>query len=199
MNRERHPPPAAAPWHVDLRLEDELPDDRIVGTRFLLNVVFTVLAAAPLLYFGWLGTVALSLRHQTRDWEQRIADNRAEMLDIQRMQREFGAEADKIDQAYAMMKSPFVVSELVAELGRTRPEQATIQLIEWNELGIFLRGSLRERSDSASRLLGSYVEELRRNKKIGPLFREIVLTDLDRSTGRDLLRFEIVLRTKEGI
>ena len=61
-----------------------MPEDNIVGTRFLINVLFSALALAALLFAGWLGYLSLSLRYQVRDWEQRIKDNRAAVRDIQR-------------------------------------------------------------------------------------------------------------------
>jgi hypothetical protein len=81
---------------VDCRIEAELPEDTIVGTRFLINVVFTALALTAFLYTGWLGYVNLNLRRQIRDWELRINENRAEVRDIQRMQQEYATEAAKI-------------------------------------------------------------------------------------------------------
>jgi hypothetical protein len=181
---------------VDCRIEADLPEDNIVGTKFLINVVFTALALIALLFTGWLGYVNLSLRRQISDWEQRINENRAEVRDIQRMQREYAVEAAKIDQAYALVRPDLFVSEFFMHIGRTRPEQMAIDVIEWNDTGIVVRGSLAEKSERATRLLGGYVEQLRRDDKIAPLFRDIGLTDVGRGTTGDTLRFEIAFRLK---
>lgn len=191
MKRKRDPLALAPAWHVDCRIEAELPEDNLVGTRFLINVLFTAVAAGMLLFTGWLGYVSLSLRHQIHDWEQRIEDNRAEVREIQRLQREFAVEAAKIDQAYALVRPRFYVAQFLASIGRTRPERMTIDIIEWNDAGIVLRGSVSESSERATRMLGAYVEQLRREEKIGPLFGEIRLTDLDRGGTEGALRFEI--------
>ncbi len=183
-------------WHVDCRIESELPEDNVVGTRFLINVVFTAFAAGALLFTGWLGYLNLSLRHQIRDWEQRIVENRAEMLDIQRMQRDYAVEGGKIDQAYTLVRTQLYVSGFLNHIGRTRPEQMVIDIIEWNESGVIVRGSVREKSERATRLLGGYVEQLRRDDKVAPLFRDIGLTDVDRGSTGETLRFEIVFRLK---
>ena len=185
-------------WHVDCRLEAELPEDTIIGTRFLVHVGFVALAVAAVVFTGHQVYVMLSLQHQIRDWDQRINDNRAEVREIQRMQKEYAAEALKIDQVHALVRPQLHVSGLVASLGRTRPERVALDIIEWNDAGIILRGSLRERSDRATEILGSYVEQLRRDADIGPLFREIVLTDLDRGSTGETLRFEIRLAMKGG-
>jgi hypothetical protein len=196
MKRKRDNAPSAAHWHVDCRIEAELPDDSVVGRRFLVNVVFTALALGMMLFTGWIAYLNLSVRQQIRDWEQRISDNRSEVRDIQRMQREYGIETAKIDQAHALVRPQLFVSGLITNLGRTRPDQVVIDIIEWNDSGVVVRGSLRETSERASRLLRDYVEQLLKDDKIAPLFREIVLTDMQRGGAGDTMRFEINLRLK---
>ena len=197
MSRNRDPLELSPHWHVDCRLVDELPDDNLVGTRFLINAAFGALAVAAVIFAGWLFYLSSNLRYQIRDWEQRIADNRAEVRDIQRMKIEFGAEAAKIDQAFALVKPQFKVSTLIASLGRTRPEQMLIEVIDWSDPTVMvLRGSLRATSQQASQVLGDYVKLLIRDENIGPLFREIVITNLDRGTTGDLLKFEVAFRLK---
>ncbi len=197
MSRERDPIGLTPHWHADVRLVAELPEDNVVGTRFLINVGFTAVAVATALYAGWLGYQNFSLRHQIRDWEQRMADNRAEVADIKHMQREYATESAKIDQAYALVKPQLFVSGFVADLGRSRPEQVVIDTIEWNDAGIIVRGNVRENSQRATLLLGGYAKLLVKDEKIGPLFREIVLTSLDRAgSASDLLNFELTFRLK---
>lgn len=194
MKRNRDPLPVTPHWHIDCRIEGELPDDSVVGTRFLANVLFSAVALGMLLFTGWVAYVSLSLRHQIRDWEKRIHDNQAEVRDIQRMQGEFAIESAKIDQAYALLRPQLFISGFVANIGRSRPDQVTIDAIEWNDAGVVVRGSLRATSERATRLLGGYVDQLRRDEKIGRLFREIQPTDITRADGGGTLRFEIIFR-----
>ena len=197
MKRSGRDPLALSPhWHFDCRIEADLPEDTIVGTRFLINVIGSAVALATLLFAGFLGYQVLSLRYQIKDWEQRINDHRAEVREIQRMQTDYAAEAAKIDQAYELVKPEFNVSDFVAQIGRTRPDMMGIDMIEWNDAGIVVRGNLRERSERASRLLGAYVEQLRKDPKVSPQFR-VDLTDLDRGSTGDVLRFEIMFRLPE--
>lgn len=193
MKRSRDPLPLTPHWHVDCRIEAELPEDTVVGRRFLINVASSAVALTALLYTGYLGFETLHLRRQIADWEQRMKDNRAEVSEIQRMQNEYAIEAAKIDQAFAMMKPEFFVSEFVSHIGETRPDQMVIDMIDWNDSGVSVRGTLRERSERASRLLGGYVEQLRKDPKIVPLFR-VDLTDIGRGATADQLRFEIVFK-----
>ncbi len=198
MTRNRDLLVVSPHWHVDLRLEAELPEDTMVGTRFLVHVAFSIVALMAATFTGYNGYIALSLGREIRDWEHRINDNRAEVADIMQMQRAYTAEAGKIDQAFALVRPQLYVAEFIANLGLTRPERMIIDLVEWNDAGVLLRGSLRERSDRATEMLGGYVEQLRRDAKIGPLFREIVLTDLDRGASGETLRFEIKFAMKGG-
>jgi len=198
MKRKRDPLGLTPHWHLDCRIEADLPEDTIIGTRFLVHVGFIAVAVAAMVFTGYQAYVMLNWQRQIGDWEQRIKDNRAEVRDIQRLQQEYAVEAAKIDQAYALVRPRLYVSELVANLGRTRPERMAIDIIEWSEAGVIIRGNLRERSDRATEMLGGYVEVLRRDPQIGPLFREIVLTDLDRGSSGETLRFEIKLSMKGG-
>jgi hypothetical protein len=198
MKRSRDPLPVSPHWHVDLRLEAELPEDTVIGVRFLVHVAFSAVALVAVIFAGYKGYIALSLDHEVRDWEKRINDNRAEVADITRMQREYSVESLKIDQAYALVRPQLYVSAFISSLGRTRPERMLIDLIDWSEAGIVLRGSLRERSDRATEILGGYIDQLRRDAEIGPLFREIILTDLDRGASGEILRFEIKFSLKGG-
>src|SRR5205085_2417953 len=196
MSKSRDPLGLMPHWHIDLRIEADLPEDTIIGTRFLIHVVFTAVTLAAVVFASYHGYVTWSLKHQIRDWEKRISDNRAAVNDIQRVQREYSVEAAKIDQAYALVKPQLYVSDFVANLGRSRPERMAIDIIEWNDASIVVRGSLRERSDRATEMLGGYVDQLRRDEKIGPLFKEIELTDLDRGQTGETLRFEIKFSLK---
>ena len=198
MSRERDPLGLSEHWHVDLRIVAELPEDNVVGTRFLINAVFSAVALGTLLYAGWTVALNVSLRHQINDWEKRIADNRAEVADIKHMQREYAVESAKIDQAYTLVKPQLYVSGFVSELGRSRPEQVVIDTIDWTDAGIIVRGNVRENSQRAAMLLGNYTKQLKLDEKIGPLFRDIALTNLDRGTGGggELLNFELTFRLK---
>jgi Tfp pilus assembly protein PilN len=202
MSQEQPDPLALDPrWHVDCRIEAELPEDKVIGKRFIIHAAFVAAALSALTYTGWLGFVTLNLRHQISDWDQRIKDNRAEVREVQGMQRDYAADSVKIDQAHQLVRPQLYVSRFVSDLGRTRPEKVAIDTIEWNDSGIVVRGSVRESSERASRLLAGYVEVLRKDEKIGPIFREIVLTDLDRGGGAaagnaETLRYEIKLTPK---
>jgi hypothetical protein len=185
-------------WHIDCRIEEDLPEDNVVGTRFLINALSGALAVACLLFVGWLGYLDLSTRRQTRDWEQRINDNRAEVRDIQRMQREYAIESAKIDEAYKLVRPSLPVSAFISNLGRSRPPQLVLDAIEWNDMTVIVHGNIHERSERATQLLGGYVKGLGKEETMSPLFREVRLTGFDRGTNEDLINFEIAFFLKDG-
>jgi hypothetical protein len=197
MSRSKDPLLLRPAWHVDYRIEAELPEDTVVGRRFLINIVFSALALSALYFFGLKFYVTWSLKHQIGDWERRIRDNRAEVAEIERLQKDYTFESMKVDQAFTLVRPILYVSDFIANLGRTRPEQMSIDLIEWNEYGGILRGNLRERSEQATRILGGYLDTLRKDDKIGPLFQAIQMTNVERSEGGGVLRFEIKFTLKE--
>ena len=195
-SESRDPIALTAHWHLDCRIESELPEDNVIGTRFLINTLFGAVAFAGMLFAGWLGYLDLTTRRQTRDWEQRIEDNRAEVRDIQRMQREYAVEAAKIDEAYKLIRPQLAVYDFLSNLGRSRPAQLVLDSIEWNDSGIIARGNLHESSERASILLGNYVKALGKDEKMAAIFKEIRLTGFDRGTTIDVINFEIAFYLK---
>jgi len=210
MSRERDPIGLSSQWHIDVRIVSELPEDNVVGRRFIVNVVSSAVTLAMVLFTVWLGYLNLTIRHQTSDWEGRIAENRPEVAEIKHMQQAYAIESAKIDQAFALMKPQIFVSRFVSDLGRTRPEQVVIDTIDWSDAGVIVRGNVRENSQRAALLLRDYSKQLVADQKIGPLFKDIALTSLDRGAGMgvgtvtgggttvgELLNFELTFRLKE--
>lgn len=195
MNRERDPLAPAPHWRVDLRLVAELPEDNVVGTRFLINVIFTAVALVAVLYAGWIGYRDLRIRREINDWERRIRDSAAEVREIQDMQKKFALEAAKIDQAWTLVRPQLRVHEFLSELGRTRPEVFVIDTIDWNDTGIYVRGSLRETAERSMFIIGNYVKLLNRDEKFSPLFK-VKASDIARGTDDTSFKFEIIFEFK---
>ena len=146
MSQSRDLNAAMSHWHLDCRIESELPEDNVVGTRFLINVLFGATAVAAMLFAGWLSYLDHTIRRQISDWELRIKGNRAEVLDIKRMQGEYSVASAKIDEAFRLIKPQLQVYDFLVNLGKSRPPQLVIDSIEWNDAGIIVHGNLRESS-----------------------------------------------------
>ncbi|MGA2018543.1 MAG: PilN domain-containing protein [Opitutaceae bacterium] len=185
-------------WHVDCRLVVELPEDSVVGVRFMSYTITSAIALAAVLFTGWLGYKDLSLRHMIADAEQREEQDHWDVAEIRRLQRFYEIETKKIEGAYAEMRNPMLISGFVSELGRTLPDRMLVDSIEWADNRVTLRGGLRESSARASMLLGNYVEQLRADPEIGPHFTSITLTGLNRSSDDEqMMGYEITFRVKQ--
>ena len=183
-------------WHVDCRILVDLPEDSVIGIRFLINATVGAITLALALGTLWLFYGNLTLRETISDWEKRLADRQAEITDIEALQLAFNREVVAIDTAYELIHNPIDVTQFVQQLGRTRPDIMVIDLIERTGNNIALRGNLRESSERASRVLTGYVQRLRDDPAVGPRFQDIVLTTLERLDERDAIRFEITFRLK---
>jgi hypothetical protein len=95
------------------------------------------------------------------------------------------------------MRNPFLISGFLSELGRTLPDRMLIDSIELNDGKVTIRGGLRETSEHASLLLGSYVDKLRDDPEVGPHFSSIILTGLNRSSDDEqMMGYEITMHLK---
>jgi hypothetical protein len=184
-------------WHVDCRLIVELPEDSVIGVRFMSYTITSAVTLAALLFTGWLGYRDMSLRHMIADAEQRIEQDRWDVIEIKRLQRFYELETKKIEGAYSEMRTPFLVSGFISEVGRTLPDRMIVDTIEWAESSVIIRGGIRDSSERASLLLGNYVELLRADPEVGLHFTSITLTGLNRSIEDDqVMGYEITFRLR---
>jgi hypothetical protein len=186
----------SAHWHVDCRMVADLPEDSIIGIRFLINLSMGALTLTFTLGVAWLLYGTLALRESLGDWEKRFAERRVEIAEVENLQLAFNREAVAVDLAHELIYSRLPVTNFVQQLGRTRPDLMVIDLIERSGNLIILRGTLRESSERASRLLTAHVQQLREDPAVGPPFQDIVISSLERVSEGDLIRFELTFRLK---
>jgi hypothetical protein len=184
-------------WHVDCRLVAELPEDSVVGIRFITYAVSCAIAIAAVLFTGWYVYADISLRRQIEDASQRLEDDRWDVIEIRRLQHFYEVETKKIESAYSEMKNPILLSGFMNEVGHTLPQRLAVDSVEFADGRIVMRGRMRESSEAASILLGKYLEKLRADPEVGPHFTTINVTDLDRSTDDDqMMVYALTFRLK---
>jgi hypothetical protein len=182
-------------WHVDCRLEEELPEDNVVSLQFVVNLLFGLATFSLVVVAGWIAYQAFNQHRLIREWDTRIAESMPQVRQIQALQREYVTEASKIDQAYGAIRPTLFISQFIRVLGETLPSQIGVETLEWNDTDVIMRGVLRGSSQQSIRILGDYVDLLRKHDKIGPRFREIRATGFERIRGReDLQNFGIIFR-----
>lgn len=170
MTPRRDPLRAGSHWHVDCRIEAELPKDNLVSGRFIANTLFGSLAIALLLVFARLSYQTWTTSRQVTDWTARISKSMPEVNVIRGMQREYVAEASKVDQAYGTIRPALFVTEFIGVLGRTLPREISVESMDWNDQDIVMRGLVRESRLESGRILTQYVELLKKDPVIGPQF-----------------------------
>lgn len=186
------------PWHIDCRLSAQLPNNKLVRRRFLSTVIGVALAASSLTLMGWLLYFSHTLSADTIFQSQRIVESQKAYNDLLQTTRTLATRSARLDRAYELMGAPYQVSDLILSLGRTRPANMRIDTIEATEAGVTMRGGLREPSEQASRSLRRYVDDLRRDPAIGPIFATVALTSLQREDESDSLAFEISFKLKKA-
>ena len=186
------------PWHLDCRLSGQLPNNKLVRRRFLTTALATALAASAFTFTLWLLYVSHTLSADTTFWNQRIGQSQKLYNELNETTRTLSVRTARLDRAYELMGSPYRASKLVLSLGRTRPPNMRIDTIEANENGVAMRGGLREPSEQASRSLRRYVDDLRLDPDIGPIFASVALTSLQREDDSDSLAFEITFKLKKA-
>ncbi|MEO6567682.1 MAG: hypothetical protein ABIO94_02880 [Opitutaceae bacterium] len=162
---------AGSHWHVDCRLEGELPKDDAVSGRFLATIFFVSITSSLLLVSAWLGYQTLTLSRQVNEANKRIDASMPEVRIIQRLQKEYVTEASKIDQAYGVIRPAFVVSDFIGILSRTLPREINVDLLEWKDPEmIIMHGSLKESRQTNGRILDQYLSVLKSDPTIRAQF-----------------------------
>jgi hypothetical protein len=185
MTKSRDPLTLSPHWHIDCRLETELPEDNVVGKRFLVNALFGSSALTLVLFAGWLAYLIINFRGQIHDWEQRISDSKRDVGEIQRMQRDYLIEARKVDSAYALMKAPLFISDFIARL-------------ESSNNAILVRGSINATFETAGELFNGYLKRLPTEPEIGPFFEKISPSGFVRAD-ESTVSFEITFQKKPSV
>lgn len=185
------------PWRLDCRISAALPSSDLVRRRFVTNAVAATLAAAAVVFTFWLLYLSQTLAGETAVWRQRIADNKPAVDALNADTRALTVAAGRIDQAYALMGSPYRLSELLLALGRNRPASMQVESLDSLETGLVLRGTLHEPSDRAKITLDQCREQLLKDALIGARFASIGLTSFSRREATDTFEFELTFRLKE--
>jgi hypothetical protein len=184
-------------WHIDCRLVAELPEDSVIGIRFITYAVSCALALAAVLFTGWYGYADMNLRRQIEDATLRLEDDHWEVVEIRRLQHFYENASKQIESAYSEIKNPILISGFLGGLGRLLPDRMVVDTIQYGDGKILLRGRLRESSEQASILLGKFLDKMRADPDVGPHYTTINVTDLDRSPDDDqIMLYSITLHMK---
>lgn len=184
------------PWHFDCRLSKELPDDNPVRGRFLAVLLSGTIATVALFYTGITLYTNSILRQDIAYWNENIRTNGAQLAELQKTITSIQAGTRRLDEIQRRTSSALTASEFIQEVGRSRPANVRIDMIEFRDGTAYIRGGLRESSQRASAILSQYVAELKANPRLRPLFQSIAQTGMDRNPQAGTMSFEINLKLK---
>lgn len=184
------------PWHFDCRLSKELPDDNPIRGRFLAVLFSGSLAAVAIFYAGITLYSYSILRNDIAYWQNQSKANSAQMTELNKVIGAIQSGVRRLDEIHKLTATPLPVSEFIQEIGRSRPANVRIDMIEYHDGTAFVRGGLKESSQRASALLSQYVAEMRTNPRLRPLFQSISLTSMERNAQAGTISFEINLKLK---
>lgn len=198
MPSPRDKNPYKGPWRVDLRLIAELPEDDVVGRKFLINSITGGLLLLVALVTGWHFYLRMSVAHELESWQETVKRHRAASNEVKNLRTLLFGDAAKVEYAHNQLHASIALSALLMELGRTRPDLVRLERIEGDDLAVQIHGSMLESSTTrASQLLGRYVEQLRKHPVIGTSFASITLAGIGRAEGAaDQITFDLSLRVR---
>jgi Tfp pilus assembly protein PilN len=191
MARSRDPLTLTPNWHLDLRLEAELPEDNVVRTRFVVGAIFGTAAVMSLLLLAWVGYTRANFRAGIAGFDRIKDELKESVTEIDQLQKEFETGAQKIDKAAKIIKGRLVLSQFVANLAQALPATMALDQIQLAEDGIKVSGQV-----TAADELGLCINALRQNAKFTALFTEIKQTGYTPSRSGNGFTFEITFKPK---
>jgi hypothetical protein len=183
-------------WHPNFRNFERLPDVKAVRTSFFVNCAAIVIALGFLLYFGLQEYNLRAIRMQISDAQRQIDDNRKPSEQSVQFYQKFQGEEKKVADVAAFVKTDFVRSDFIIELGQSMPENVVLNSIDLHEGGVSLHGIVRGTSDEASGLAQAYINQLQADPDLSRKFDSITMPGLNRDARGGQLAFEIFLKSK---
>ncbi len=209
MAKSKNKETAAISWHPDFRIQDTLPDVKVVRTDFIIN--FITITAAVLLagFYGYRKLYSWDLGSRIADVEAQIEQATPENRRNLKNSGDFKKASTQIEDLVKFYSQSEPPLDFLVEISQTRPEYIALSSIEFTELE---RPVSKKKTVNYSRyrivgvLQGSSAEALDALNK----YREIV-NGLDifkdriesievppprRNPGLDLFEFNIVVILK---
>lgn len=123
-------------WHVDFRLQDRLPDTKVIRTSFLVNLVTCGICGLMIAIVGYREIAVMSLNAEIRsakaDLDARTKTNNALLKSIAKF-REY---ADSVDDLNRFYEAPFDIIDMIVVLSGLRSSQVAFDVVnysnEWN-------------------------------------------------------------------
>lgn len=195
-------PDVAPAWHPNFRNFERLPDIKVVRTTFFINTAAVAAALALVLWASYREYHIMNLQGQIDDAQAEIDRDQKQNAEALRLSKIFSDEEKKLLEAGAFMKAAITPSQFIMQLGKALPREvqidsADLRFGDTNNSQCVLRGLVAGSKEQASGLASNYVEALRTNPQLGPLFDSVSLTSLNADSRTQAMAFEIILKFKQ--
>ncbi len=189
---------AAPPWHPNLRIAANLPDTKVVRTAFFVNGAAIVLATVLLLVLGHHEWSLHEVNKQIATQQHNIDRDKFESAKAVKLFGDFKQEESKMVEVSDFVASKPIISELVLRLGQITPKKIAFDSLDFRDSGISIKATVKGAPDRAATDASAYEKQLRMDKVLGPIFRDVNLLTMRRNTTSGRLVIEIFCAYKKG-
>ncbi len=188
--------PVLPPWHPNFRNFERLPDTKVVRTTFFVNGIAIVVALIALLWFSYQEYQLHDLNRQIGEWQVQINRDRHSSDLAIALYKKFQAEAARVNEVSAFVRSKPLVTDLLLRLGQTLPKNIALDTFDLRDNALKLTGTIRGAPDLASGYATAYVELLRADGYFSARFDDISMLNLTRNPQTGRLSLELLLKLK---
>lgn len=186
----------APSWHPNFRNFEKLPDTKVVRTAFFVNGAAITVAVALAIYFATKEWQLRALNVQIAEEQKKIDRDKKPSDQYVALFKKFQGEEARVMEVDTFIKSKPLVSALMLRLAETLPPNIALDNVDFRDVGVVLRLSVRGAPETALGLAASYLDQLRADKELA-LFEEFAFTTsptLNPATGR--MAVELMLKLK---
>jgi hypothetical protein len=184
------------PWHPNLRIVENLPDTKVVRTAFFVNGAAILVVIALALYFGIQEWKLHEVNKQITDWQRQIDRDTKQSADAVSLYQDFKLQEAKTKEVADFIASKPILSAIVLRLGQITPKKIALDMLDFTENGVSIKATVKGAADRASGDASAYEKQLRADKVLGPMFKEVDLLTMNRNTTNGRLVIEIFCEYK---
>ena len=189
--------PAVPSWHPNFRNFEKLPDTKVVRTAFFINGAAITLALALGIYLGIKEWQLRAFNVQIAEEQRKIARDKKSSDQAVTLFKKFQAEEARALEVDTFIKSKPLISALILRLGETLPPNIALDNLDFRDVGLVIRLSVRGAPETALGLAADYLAQLRADKELSQLFDDFSFTTsptLNPATGK--MAVELMLKLK---
>jgi hypothetical protein len=183
-----------APWRVDFRDLETLPDTKAVRTDFLVNILLFTLLGSLLIFFTHREITLSGLKDDITLVQSQIADTSTPNLTAETNFRDFLSEEKKIKDMHAWAVSPFSFPDYLIHLASLMPSGVRASRIQYQGFpeAILVSGSVEGQNVSASETASEFIASLQQDERFKELFASVTNSNLGRNASTGTLSFELI-------